>query len=170
MGIDGLCISSNITMFYCFIISSRYILISNPCPESLFLWSDEVLHYNEFISYFKLSIYSGIQHYGDYIGYEVVCFMCSYLTEVDMAATLIVLNYANVIGFIYVGFSFPLSHMVGYFMGERDFRLYELCVNIFLKINIITAVILGSFTFFFSDSISAIYIKDQETGSLQVRF
>lgn len=166
MEIAGLCISSNITMFYCFLVSTIYIYYSNPCPLSLFLWSEEVFICNDFFNYLKLSVYSGIQHYGDYMGYEIVCFMCSYLSEAEMAATLIVLNWANLIGFIWVGFSFPLSHMVGFFMGEKDFEMYELCLKIYFNINTITAVILGSITYFFSDYISGLYTSDVNTREL----
>ena len=164
MDLKGLCISSNITMLYCFLFSCIYINNFNPCPESYFFYSDEIWKKNEFINYVKLSIFSGIQHYGDYIGYEVVCFMCSYLSESSMAATLIVLNYANLIGYIYVGFSFPLSHMVGLYMGEKDFYMYKYIVKIFTYINTITAGILGIFTFYFSDSISQVYIINESTN------
>jgi len=160
----GTCISSFVTMSYCLIMSIYYILSANPCPESLFFKPPtRTYELKEFYEYLKLCIYSGIQTYGDYIGYEVVCFMCSYLSQSSMATTLIVLNYANLIGYIYVGFSFPLAHFVGYYLGKRDYSMYKHCVFIFTWINIVSALILGSTVLFFPKEISALYTNDPET-------
>ena len=60
--------------------------------------------------------------------------------------------------------SFPLSHMVGIFMGKKDFCMYRYCVRLYTYINTITALILGSFTFYFSDSISQFYILNESTN------
>jgi MATE family multidrug resistance protein len=164
--IMGVSYASTSTMLYNVIISCGYIYFTDPLPKSLFIIPPiSTFNYEEFYEYIKLSLYSGVQHYGDYIGYEVVCLMCSYLVETSLAATLVVLNFANLIGYIYVGFSFPLAHMVGYFLGARDFSMYNYTIRLFVWINSIVAAILVSITYYFSDKISYFYISSQETAT-----
>lgn len=166
MDIKGVCLASFLTMLSGFIISSIYIFYKNPHPRSLIIIPPVITYDKEEMQdYFKLCIYSGIQHYGDYIGYEIVCLMCSYLQDSSMAATLIVLNYLNVIGYIYVGFSFPLAHMVGLFLGKKEFNLYNYCLKLYFVINIITASLLSFTTFYFSEEISYFYTNNENSAS-----
>jgi multidrug resistance protein, MATE family len=166
MDINGVCLASFLTMLFSFIISSIYIIYKNPYPQSLILIPPLITYdKEELVDYFKLCIFSGIQHYGDYVGYEIVCLMCSYLQDSSMAATLIVLNYLNVIGYIYVGFSFPLAHMVGLFLGKKEFNLYHYCLKLYFWINIVTATILSFTTFYFSEQISYFYTNNEISAS-----
>jgi MATE family multidrug resistance protein len=161
----GVCYASTLTMSYNLIVSTGYIYFTDPLPKSLFIIPpSSTFNYEDFFEYIKLSFYSGVQHYGDYIGYEVVCLMCSYLVETSLAATLVVLNFANLIGYIYVGFSFPLSHIVGYFLGKRDYTMYNYTIKLFFWINSMLAVFLVTFTYFFADNISYFYISSEETA------
>ena len=166
LGIVGICISSGVTMLYCFVLSTGYIIVTNPCPQSLFLKIPaNTFNYEKFKEYSVLCLLSGIQHYGDYIGYEIACFMCSYLAESSMAATLIVLNYQNVIGYLYVGFSFPLSHLVGIFLGRNDQEMYAKIVKLFTWINTITAILLSVPTYIFAQQIAYLYTSDADAAS-----
>jgi len=113
-----------------------------------------------------LCIYSGIQHYGDYIGYEVVTLYGAFLNVESFIATIVVLNYANLVSYIYVGCAYPLSHFIGYFLGLRNFKMYYYVIEIFFRIFFSLAVIIGFCTIYFAREIASLYTGNPEVITL----
>lgn len=161
MEIIGTCVVTFISMTFLVLCTSIYCLNNNDLKESLLFWDSRVLKPKEFFEYFMLCIYSGITHYGDYIGYEVITFFASFLTTDSFVASIIVLNYANLIGYVYVGFGYPLSHFVGNFLGSNNFDMYKYICDRFFYIHLLTAIILGFITIYFSENICLIYTRNQ---------
>ena len=161
--IYGLALSSFLTMSFNFLASVVYIVVKNPCPESLMIFHKDVFRMKEFIPYLSLSLYSALQHYGDSIGYEIVTFMSSYLGAINMSANIIVLNFVSLISYIYMGMSIPLTHFVGYFLGKRDFEMYNYTIKFFTCLNLLVGLFEVMLTYFLSYQISGMYSNSVET-------
>jgi len=160
--VKGICLATFLSMTLLFIATSFYIRFKKRCKYSRFLYDSRVFDYAEFYDYFMLCIYSGIQHYGDYIGYEVITVFGALLNVESFIATILVLNFTNLVGYIYVGCAYPLSHFVGYFLGRNNFKMYHFVINEFFKLFFIQSVIFGFVIIVFNKEISALYTPNQE--------
>ena len=164
--IYGVALASFITMMINLIASIVYILIENPCPDSLFLFDRNLFNIKETIPYIHLSLYSALQHFGDAIGYEIVTFMSIYLGSVNMSANIIVLNFVTLISYIYLGMSIPLTHFVGYFFGKTDYDMCKYTIKFFAILNFIIGIVESLVTFVFSYYIANFYTNNIETIEL----
>ncbi len=153
-----------------FLSTSIFIYLRKRCKASLILYDQRVHNFKEFYDYLLMCISSGIQNYGDYIGYELIILFGSFLNTESFIATVIALNYANVIGYIYVGFTYPLSHFVAAFLGTSDYKMYHHTIQIFYKIFFGLALVFGFITIFYSSEISGIYSRNTEVIALDSLF
>lgn len=138
--------SSSITFAFIFLLSVLYIYVVK--KDSIGWYELSALKINDFWFFIKLSIFSALQHYGDYIGYEIVAFFCVYLPDHnETAASLIILNYTVISGYVYSGSSYPLGQLVGYCLGKENKQLYELVILTYSKLNFGIATVLGVLTY-----------------------
>lgn len=163
MNTEGVAYASNITLFYCFLFSTIYILIANPVPKSLYYFPPATaINSEEFLDFLKSSIVSGVKFFLQWVGLFLSIIICAYLSETSLAASVIIFNYINTTRYFYLGFSYPLSYMVQEFVPTRNFEMYKYALNIFTWIFILTASVLGVVTFFCSDNIGFIYTNNPE--------
>ena len=155
--------SSNISTFIAFLLSSIYIIFYNPHKETLIFYHPDVLNYREFMYFIKLSAYSSLQHYGDFIGYEAVTFMGVYLpVAIENSASLVLLNYTTITGYLYGSSGYPLGQLVGYCMGKMDEVFYKQIIIVYAKLNLIIGSVLTLFTIVFADEILGFYTRQTE--------
>ena len=169
MGFYAVCLASFVTMAYNVITSSLYITIANPNPESLMIYHEEVFTSNEFNSYLILSIYSGFQLYGDYIGYEVIYYFTIYLDYSGMATAVIILNFLNLIDCIYVGSSYTISQYVSYYLGKGDYSKYRAIIKKFFFIYLSICVVISGSTYAFRFEIIDLYTKSEKVAEILSR-
>ena len=160
--VRGICLATFLSMTTLFVFTTIYIFLRKRCNLSRFIYDSRVFNYEEFVDYFMLCVYSGIQHYGDYIGYEIITVFGALLNVESFIATIVVLNYANLIGYLYVGCAYPLSHFVGYFLAKENFEMYYYVIDLFFKIFFAQASILGFITIYFSREIASLYTGNDQ--------
>lgn len=150
--------SSLISYSFAFLSSSFYIHFIIDEKKRMKYSFSGVFQREELWFYTKLSFFSALQHYGDFIGYEVIGFLGCYmkLTESN-AASLIILNYTVITGYIYSGSSYPLSHAVGYCLGKEEKSFYEYIVKLYSILNLIVCFMLWTFTVYFDNQILGFY-------------
>lgn len=149
---------SNYSTFLAFLGSSLYILFFGPNRESLIFFHPSVLNVKEFWFFLKLSLFSALQHYGDFVGYEVVTFLGVYLPiAAENSASLVLLNYSVITAYLYSGSSFPLGQLVGYCMGREDEGFFKFVVWTYAKLNLVVGLSLSAFTYLYAQEILEFY-------------
>lgn len=153
---------TNLSSGIAFVLSSLYIIFFNKFPESFFFFHEKILNLREFIYFLKLCMFSSLQHYGDFIGYEVVTFLGVYLPiEAENSASLVLLNYSIITAYFYSGSSFPLGQLVGYCLGKNDEDFYKFICWTYAKLNLVVGLSLTIFTVVFSKQILYFYTNNE---------
>ena len=154
---------SNISSFISFFLSTIYIFFFNNYKETLFFSHPNVMKIKEIVFFIKICFFSSLQHYGDYIGYEVVTFMGIYLPiKAENSASLILLNLTNIYSYIYSGSSYPLGQLVSYCLGREDESFYKFIIWTYIKLNLVVGSCLSGLCLIFSDSILSFYTNNDE--------
>lgn len=154
---------SNLTTMLAFTASSIYIAFFGPNKESFFFYHPTILSAKEFVFFLKLALFSSLQHYGDFIGYEVVTFLGVYLPDsTENSASLVLLNYSVITSYLYSGSSYPLGQIVGYCLGKEDESFYKYVCYTYAKLNIVIGLALTAFTIGFADDILLFYTRNAE--------
>lgn len=153
---------SSITMLLMNVMLIIYMISFNPNNKHIKLFDIDMFNTKELWVFSKLAIFSALQHYGDFIGYEIVAFLGNYLpVHADNAASLVILNYTVVSGYVYSGSSYPLGQIIGYSLGKEDKKFYKFAINTYIKLNLIISVFLTAFTSFFKYDILYFYTKNE---------
>lgn len=154
-------IISNISTCIGFILSSIYCAYFNKYPESVVFYNDGIFNYHEFKFLAKLAFHSAIQHYGDFVGYEIVTFLGVYLPiPAENSASLVLLNYSVITAYVYSGSSFPLTQKIGYAMGMEDEIAYKKTIYTYTKLNFVVGGLLTFFTIVFAEQILSFYTRN----------
>ena len=86
--------TSCISLALAFIMSTVYIEFVLPEEKRMLLYHPNIFKASEYWFFIKLSFFSALQHYGDFIGYEIIGFLGCYMKyQESNAASLVVLNY-----------------------------------------------------------------------------
>ena len=78
------------------------------------------------------------------------------------AASLIILNYTVITGYIYSGSSYPLSHIIGYSLGKEDYSFYKFVIRTYSILNSIVCFLLVIITIYFEHEILSFYTNHNE--------
>ena len=158
---------TNVSTFIAFLFSTIYIIFFNKNQESLIFFHRNIFNVREFVFFLKLSFFSSLQHYGDFIGYEVVTFLGVYLPiKAENSASLVLLNYSVITAYLYSGSSYPLGQLVGYCLGKEDEDFYKFIIWTYTKLNLVVGVFLTCFSIFCSSQILYFYTYNHKIQEL----
>ena len=102
------------------IIITIYIHSTNPCPESYFFYHADIFKIEYISNFLKKAVPAAILFAADWIGFEIITFMSSYLTPLDLAANICLFNFITLIFMIPNGFSLASTALVGNSIGENN--------------------------------------------------
>jgi MATE family multidrug resistance protein len=166
MGVIGAGVAMGITQFLNFMIITIYIHIKNPCPESYFYFDSEVLQFELIFDYLKKGVPAAILFAADWLGFEVLTLMSSYLSPLDLAANVCLFNFITLIFMIPCGLSFATTTLVGNSIGQQDVekaKRYTWCAVICGLIMIGTTT---SLVLLFRETIPYVYTSEPEIAKL----
>jgi MATE family multidrug resistance protein len=161
-------VALSITEFLNWVILEIYVYYWNPYPDSYFFISKEIFERVFFTEYLKLALPATVLFAADWVGFEILILMSSYLNDVSLAANVCFLDIVTLIYVIYSGISFATSTLVGNSIGANNIRLAKLYTFVSLAINTITLSVITLLIFIFRDSIPHIYTFDPNTVELVV--
>jgi MATE family multidrug resistance protein len=115
----GAGISMAITQITNLIIITIYIHFKNPCPQSYIYLDKDMLNAELFYDYVKTALPAAIIFAADWLGFEVLTLMASYLSSVDLAANICLFNFITIIFMLSMGMSLASSTLVGNSIGAR---------------------------------------------------
>lgn len=165
-GVVGAGMAMGVTQLLNFIIITVYIHVTNPCPESYFYFDAEVFQWNLIWDYLKKGIPAAILFAADWLGFEVLTLMSSYLSPLDLAANVCLFNFITLIFMIPCGMSFATTTLVGNSIGQSDpdkAKRYTLSAVLcgLIMIGTTTTLVL-----IFRDSIPYVYTSEPEIAKL----
>jgi multidrug resistance protein, MATE family len=159
--------TSCITMIIVFLLSTIYILCFSKERSSIIFYHENLFKQREFWFFTKLAFFSALQHYGDFIGYEIIAFLGNYLHHHESnAASLIVLNYTVITSYVYAGSSYPLGQIVGYCLGKKDESFYKYVCVTYAKLNAFIGISITAFTLYFKRDILFFYTNYEKIVDL----
>ena len=156
----GAGISMGITQFFNFILISLYIHIKNPCPDSYFYPNEDTWNRDRFKEYLKYAIPSAILFAADWLGFDFLTIMSSYMGKVTLAANVCLFNFITLIFMIPMGLSFASTTLVGNSIGAGNI----IKAKNYAKVSVVLGIIIvGSITLIivnFKEKIPFLYTND----------
>jgi Na+-driven multidrug efflux pump len=167
LGIYGAAISSAISSFFAFVVTTFYVYIHSPFKGAykLILKIDtDPMNTSKFYICVKLGMTAGLLHFINEIRFDLIVFLSYYLDATSLVTNVILYNYINLIFHILLGFSYPISQSIRYYLCKNKYSKAIL----FLKGTTLIALALAAFitviSYLFKYWISWIYIKNDEVG------
>lgn len=166
LGVIGAALALGITQFLNFLFVSIYIHISNPCPESYFYFSHQSLKIRNIWRYLVKAIPAAILFSADWIGFEILTFMSSFLGSDQLAANVCQFNFISVIFMIHLGLSIATTTLVGNSIGaEHKKKVMEYAYSS-LGLGIVLMIISTSLVIFFRSYIPGMYTTEENVGNM----
>ncbi len=119
-GVAGAAIALGFSQFLNLAIISIYIHVTNPQPESYFLYHPDIFDWGHIKNFLSKGVPAAILFAADWIGFEIITFMSTYLNEIDLAANICLFNFITVIFMIPNGLSIASTTLVGNSIGEEN--------------------------------------------------
>lgn len=166
LGIVGAGYSMGATQFTNFALISLYIFFSNPYPESWVFISEETLRVKNLYNYFRKAIPAAIMFSADYIGFEILTLMASFLGAIPMAANVCLFNYITVIFMLQIGLSMAATTLVGNSIGARNKKLALTYSHGSIILGLTIMLVTTLLTIIFRNQIPGLYTQDKEVGEL----
>ncbi len=165
-GVVGAGVAMGITQILNWILVTVYIHVTNPCPESYFYLDKEVFQFSLILDYLRKGVPAAILFAADWLGFEVLTLMASYLSPLDLAANVCLLNFITLIFMIPMGLSFAVTTLVGNSIGEQDWEKAKLYTKAALCFGLSMISTTTVFVLIFKNSIPYVYTSVPEIAAL----
>lgn len=122
LDIVGAGLAMGVTQFIGFVTLSIYIHLKNPYPESNFTYYfDKITFTPKYIwEYLVKAVPAAILYSADWIGFEILTFMASFLGESALAANICMFNFISLIFMTQLGISIATTTLVGNSIGAEN--------------------------------------------------
>ena len=131
-------------------------------PETYFFINRIVLQFEFFTDYLKKAVPASILFSADWLGFEILTLMSSYISPISLAANVVLFNFITMIFMIPMGLSFASTTLVGISIGGNQPKK----AKIYAKAAVTGGIILiGSITllvFIFKYKIPYLYTENEE--------
>jgi MATE family multidrug resistance protein len=151
LGIIGIGLSSTISLSVNVILSTFYIYIIKPLPESIFMYCRQSFY--GWWSILKISIPSAFILCAEIWAWEILAVMASSLTKEDFTLNIFTVNIALNTGVITTGFSVALAIVVGREFGKGNIKSSQNYFKIFAFMSISLNFLVAFLLFFFRKNI-----------------
>jgi MATE family multidrug resistance protein len=160
--VAGAGIAMSITQLLNYIIISFYIYYVNPYPESNLPFTLDVFEGEYILKFLKKAIPAAVLFAADWLGFEILTLMSSYLSAVDLAANICLFNYITNIFMISMGLSFACSTLVGNSIGANNVNKAKKYTWAGLICGVCIIGTTTLFTLIFRESIPYVYTSEKE--------
>ena len=143
LNVYGVIIATFVSESVKFLSMFVYFYFVNPFPESNFLFSKDI--FKDFWKITKLSSYSAILFFAEYVGFSVSGFFAAKLGEISYAKHLIISNITFIPYVLNYGFLNTVSILIGNYVGENRSKK----IKQFIKYILIMSLITEAFTIIF---------------------
>jgi len=168
-GIIGAGLAIGVTQFLNFLFVSIYIQMLNPNPESYSYFPKESFDCGMIVSFLKLAVPSTVLFAADWLGFEVLTFMSSYLGNISLAANVCLFNFISLIFMIPLGISFAVTSLVGNSIGSGKIQRAKKYAIIGILTGMTIVGILTVFVILFKSSIPHVYTSDESVIEIVIQ-
>jgi MATE family multidrug resistance protein len=168
-GLIGAGFAIGVTQMLNFIFVTIYIHVKNPCPESNSYFPAESFDIGLIVDYLKLAVPSTILFAADWLGFEVLTFMSSYLGNISLAANVVLFNFITLIFMIPLGISFAVTTLVGNSIGSRDINSAKKYSIIAVVTGVSMVSVATILVLIFKSSIPYVYTSDEDIVEIVVQ-
>lgn len=165
LNVIGAGIAMAITQLLNNILIGIYINYKNPCPESYFFINADCFDMILICNYLRKALPAAILFAADWLGFEILTLMSSYLSSLALAANVCLFNFITLIFMIPMGLSFATTTLVGNSIGamkvERA-KKYSI-IAVLTGVSIIGVITL--LVIIFKNEIPYVYTSDPAIAS-----
>lgn len=162
LDVVGAGLSLGITQFLNFVLISLYIHIKNPCPESYFYIGKHTFKLSFIYEYLKKGLPAAIMYSADYIGFEILTFMASFLGEISLASNVCLFNFITIIFMLQLGLSMASTTLIGNSVGAENKENIRKYVKFSLIISITLSIITTLLVILYRSSIPSLYTGEPD--------
>lgn len=166
LDVAGAGISMSITQLMNLIIISIYIHKTNPCPKSYFFIDSRSLDWDLILDYLKKAIPASILFAADWLGFEILTLMSSYLSPLSLASNVCLFNFITLIFMLPMGLSFASTTLVGNSIGANDSIKAKTYATAALIAGVFMVGILTILVYLFKDRIPYLYTSDDRVAAV----
>lgn len=161
-GIPGAAIAMGITQGLNLIIVMIYAVYFNPYPDSWMLFTVDSINPKNVINYLKKALPAALMFAADYIGFEILTFMSSFLGSVPMAGNICLFNYITVIFMLQIGMSMAASTLVGNSVGAKNKQLAIAYARCSVLVGVSIMIVTTTLTIIYRESIPGLYTNEPQ--------
>lgn len=168
LGVVGAGLSLGITQCLNFSLITIYSSYYNPCEESHVPWffNDYSLSKRHIWNYLKKAVPAAILFSADWIGFEILTFMASFLGSVSLASNVCLFNFISLIFMIQLGLSFAATTLVGNSVGANSKHNVKIYSYSSIIIGLVLVSITTSLVLYFREDIPNLYTNEPQVKSL----
>ena len=162
----GAGMAMTITQLLNLILVTIYLQVKNPCPESYFFINSESLDCKLIWNYLKKAVPAAILFAADWLGFEILTFMSSYISPQALAANICLFNFITLIFMIPLGMSFATTTLVGISIGGqkvKNAKKYTIA-SVILAVCVISVTTI--FVIIFRDTLPHLYTHEENVAKL----
>ncbi len=166
LGLTGAGLALGLTQLINYVLILIYINYTQPNKHEVSFFSSSTFNLFFILEFSKYALPSALLFAADWIGFDILTIMASYLSEIDLAANICLFNFMTLIFMIPMGISFACTTFVGNCIGRNNVthaKKYAIIAVCF------TAVIVGflnAFVYLFRFSIPYFYTNEKEIAEL----
>jgi MATE family multidrug resistance protein len=168
LNVVGAGLAMTITQLMNLIIVSLYThyKISELYPETYFFINKDIFVYDLFSDYLKKAVPAAILFAADWLGFEVLTLMSSYISSLSLAANVCLFNFITMVFMIPLGISFACTTLVGNSIGSNNVKQAKTYTIAALLTGACIIGIITLLVFLFRKDIPYIYTSDPNIANL----
>jgi len=165
-GLVGAAIALGFTQFINYILILIYMYLYKPNNDEVHFFNSSTFNFFFIYEFAKYALPSAVLFAADWIGFDILTIMASYLSEVDLAANICLFNFMTLIFMIPMGISFATTTFVGNAIGGNNVEIAKKFATVACVLTGIVVGVLNTFVFIFRAYIPYFYTIDEDIASL----
>lgn len=160
MGVFGAGLAFSLTQFLNLLIISIYIHYYNPCPESYFFITADSISLSQILDFASLAVPSALLFCADWIGFEILTLLSSYLDPLSLAANICFFNFCSIIFMVALGLSYSSAALVGNYFGALKIKTAKAYALNCIMLGFLIYIVVCTLLYVFIESIPALYTQN----------
>jgi MATE family multidrug resistance protein len=166
LGVVGAGVATSFTQLLNLIIVSIYIHVKNPCPESYFYINADCFDWKLIWNYLRKGIPAALMSAADWIGFEVMTLMSSFISAESLAANICLFNFITLIFMIPMGMSFATTTLVGNSIGAKNVEKAKKYTIASVILAVSTISVTTTLIIIYRESLPHLYTNEQNVADL----
>ena len=165
-GLIGAAISLGITQLINYVLILIYMHWEKPNKEEVSFFDYSTFNLFFIFEFSKYALPSAILFAADWIGFDILTIMASYLSEIDLAANICLFNFMTLIFMIPMGISFAVTTFIGNSIGGGNVDIARKFAKVGVALAAIVIAVINALVYIFKHYIPYFYTNDEQIAEL----